>query len=269
MTLFDVQSSADSREVPINRVGVKGVRHPLRVRGRDGKVQATVCSANLYVALEHNVKGTHMSRFIEILHELNEPIDQASFADLVRLVADRLQAKSSYVELRFPYFVMKKAPVSQVESMLDYEVSYIGEWSEGVPQVGIWVQIPVTSLCPCSKKISDYGAHNQRSHITLHVEVNAPVHLEELIEMAEKSASMELYGILKRPDEKYVTEKAYENAKFVEDMIRDLALALASDSRVVRFSVEVENFESIHNHSAYAWIKQDKLSPSPALAQGR
>lgn len=265
MTLFDVQSSADSRRVPINRVGVKGVRHPLQVRSREGKVQATVATANLYVGLEHDVKGTHMSRFIEILHELREPVDQASFKNLLGQVAERLQAKSSFVEFRFPFFAMKKAPVSLVESMLDYEASFIGEWLEGEAKVSLQVQVPVTSLCPCSKKISDYGAHNQRSHITLQVEVNAEVFLEDLIEIAEKAASMELYGILKRPDEKYVTEKAYENAKFVEDMVRDLALVLSQDPRIVRYSVAVENFESIHNHSAYAWLEQDKRTD---LGQG-
>ena len=258
MTLFDVQSSADSRNVPINKVGVKGILHPLVVRNQDGSSQSTVATANLYVGLEHSVKGTHMSRFVELLHGLEAPIERESFAQLLRDVAERLEAQTSHVELHFPFFVNKRAPVSGVTSYLDYQVSFLGEYKDGKPRVELQVLIPVTSLCPCSKKISKYGAHNQRSHITLKVETSESVPVEELVEMAEKSASMELYGILKRPDEKYVTEKAYENAKFVEDMIRDLALALNKDSRIVRFSVEVENFESIHNHSAYAWVERDK-----------
>ncbi len=265
MTLFDVQSSSDSRNVPINKVGVKGIRHPITVRTADGGTLGTVATANLYVGLEHSVKGTHMSRFVEILHELDQPIDTDSFKSLLAEVAERLNASSSHVELHFPFFVNKRAPVSGVASYLDYEVSYIGEFEKGEARVAVQVLIPVTSLCPCSKKISEYGAHNQRSHITLKVEASAAMAVEELIEMAEKSASMELYGILKRPDEKYVTEKAYENAKFVEDMIRDLALALTNDNRVVRFSVEVENFESIHNHSAYAWVEHDKHAEEQRL----
>lgn len=264
MALFDVQSSSDTRNVPINKVGVKGVRHPLAVRSRQGS-QNTIATANLYVGLGHSVKGTHMSRFVEILNELSQPIDQANFKTLLQDVAERLDAKTSHVELHFPFFVKKQAPVSGVESLLDYEVSFCGDYEAEEARVELQVLIPVTSLCPCSKKISDYGAHNQRSHVTLRVETKDYLAVEELIEMAEKSASMELYGILKRPDEKYVTEKAYENAKFVEDMVRDLALALNNDNRVERYSIEVENFESIHNHSAYAWVEQDKRQAEQRL----
>ena len=277
MSLYDVQSSADPRKVPINQVGVKGVRHPLQVRRRDGSVLSTVATANLYVGLEHDVKGTHMSRFVEILHEQVAPLTQEGFRALLGVVAGRLKARTSHVELSFPFFVVKRAPVSSVPSYLDYEVSFVGDYEDGQSTIALRAVIPVTSLCPCSKKISDYGAHNQRSHITLHVEPEpvepgpkqgeprASLTFEELIETAEQCASMELYGILKRPDEKYVTEKAYENAKFVEDMIRDLALRLRNDNRVARYRIEVENFESIHNHSAYASIEHDKRAESQRL----
>jgi GTP cyclohydrolase I len=255
----DVQNRADTRRIPINRVGVKDVYHPVRVKDRSSGEQHTIANFNMYVNLPHDFKGTHMSRFIEILHHERE-ISVDSFRALLEEMTRRLDANSGHIEMSFPYFVMKKAPVSGVESLMDYRASLIGERHEGRTDIWVKVVVAVTSLCPCSKKISDYGAHNQRSHITLKVRIREHVWIEELIDIAEKEASCELYGILKRPDEKYVTEHAYDNPKFVEDMVRDIALRLNADERVLAYVVESENFESIHNHSAYALIEKDKES---------
>jgi GTP cyclohydrolase I len=207
------------------------------------------------VHLPHNFKGTHMSRFVELLNSGDREISVESFEPLVREMVGRLEAESGYIEMRFPYFVNKKAPVSGVESLLDYEVTFIGEVRQGTYHFQMKVLVPVTSLCPCSKNISDYGAHNQRSHVTVTVETRDFVWIEDVIQTVEAQASCELYGLLKRPDEKFVTERAYENPKFVEDMVRDVATALKADHRIGRFVVESENFESIHNHSAYALIE--------------
>ena len=257
----DVQNRADTRRIPINRVGVKDVYHPVRVKDRSSGEQHTIANFNMYVNLPHDFKGTHMSRFIEILHHERE-ISVDSFRALLEEMTRRLDADAGHIEMSFPYFVMKKAPVSGVESLMDYRASLIGERRAGRTDIWIKVVVAVTSLCPCSKKISDYGAHNQRSHITLTVRIREHIWIEELIDIAEKEASCELYGILKRPDEKYVTEHAYDNPKFVEDMVRDIALRLNGDERVLAYVVESENFESIHNHSAYALIENDKEKPA-------
>ena len=259
----DVQSRADTRRIPINRVGVKDVYHPVRLKDRSGGEQHTIANFNMYVNLPHDFKGTHMSRFIEILHHERE-ISVESFRALLEEMTQRLNADAGHIEMSFPYFVMKKAPVTGVESLMDYRASLIGERRDGRTCMWIKVVVAVTSLCPCSKKISDYGAHNQRSHITITARIREHVWIEELIEIAEKEASCELYGILKRPDEKFVTEHAYDNPKFVEDMVRDIALRLNHDPRVLAYVVESENFESIHNHSAYALIEKDQEKPGPA-----
>ncbi len=259
--LPDVQSIADSRAIAINKVGIKGLVHPLKIRQPDGSALATVVTADMYVRLPGDVKGTHMSRFIEILQAHHEALDQAGFRDLVFRMLDRLGADSGFIELSFPYFVMKKAPVSGVESLLDYRVRMRGEVRRGDGYAfELSVTAPVTSLCPCSKEISAYGAHNQRSHITITARVAEDVLIEDLIRMAEEEASCQVYGLLKRPDEKWVTERAYDNPKFVEDLVRDIAMRLNADSRVSRYVIESENFESIHNHSAYALIEHDKLA---------
>ena len=254
----DVQSRNDTRNIPINKVGIKDIRHPVRVRDRSVGEQHTVATFNMYVNLPHNFKGTHMSRFVEILHQHEREISVKSFKDMLREMTDRLEAQSGHIEMRFPYFVSKKAPVSDVESLMDYEVTFIGEIHNGSPELMIKVVVPVTSLCPCSKKISEYGAHNQRSHVTVTARIDEFVWIEELIDVVEKEASCELYGLLKRPDEKFVTERAYDNPKFVEDMVRDVAARLNEDDRVSYYIVESENFESIHNHSAYALIEKQK-----------
>jgi GTP cyclohydrolase I len=257
-TIEDVQGRADHRQIPINKVGIKDVYHPVRIKDRSGSEQHTVANFNMYVALPHNFRGTHMSRFIEILHGNEREISVESFREILIEMTARLDAKSGHIEMSFPFFVMKKAPVSGVESLMDYRASLIGEVIEGKPELWLKVVVGVTSLCPCSKRISDYGAHNQRSHITITARVNDPLYLEDLIDIAEQEASCELYGILKRPDEKYVTERAYDNPKFVEDLVRDVAARLNRDDRIRAYSVESENFESIHNHSAYALVERDK-----------
>jgi GTP cyclohydrolase I len=253
----DVQGRADTRQLPINRVGVKDISHPVRVKDRSAGEQHTIASFNMYVSLPHNFKGTHMSRFVEILHAERE-ISVESFRHMLRTMTARLEADTGHIEMTFPFFVMKKAPVTGVESLMDYRASLIGEQRHGQDELWVRVTVPVTSLCPCSKRISAYGAHNQRSHITISAKLRSHMWIEELIEIAESEASCELYGILKRPDEKYVTERAYDNPKFVEDMVRDVAKRLNDDERVAAYAVESENFESIHNHSAYARIEWDK-----------
>ena len=257
VSVEDVQSRADTRRIPINRVGIKDIRHPVRVKDRLSGEQHTVATFNMYVNLPHNFKGTHMSRFVEILHHERE-ISVDSFRALLAEMATRLDADAGHIEMSFPYFITKRAPISAVESLMDYQASLIGEIRGGVTSMWLKVVVPVTSLCPCSKKISERGAHNQRSHITIKARLRSHMWIEELIDIAENEASCELYGILKRPDEKYVTERAYDNPKFVEDMVRDVAVRLNEEERVSAYVVESENFESIHNHSAYALIERDK-----------
>jgi GTP cyclohydrolase I len=198
-----------------------------------------------------------MSRFLEILNVPGRKVSVDSFNDMLSEMADRLESDTGQIEITFTYFVTKAAPISGVQSLMDYEVHFIGQICNGKPSVNIKVVVPVTSLCPCSKKISKYGAHSQRSHVTINVRVDRVVWIEELVDMVENEASCQLYSLLKRPDEKYVTEHAYENPKFVEDMVRDIATKLNQDERVTAYSVESENFESIHNHSAYAMIEKE------------
>ncbi|MCX7192518.1 MAG: GTP cyclohydrolase FolE2 [Proteobacteria bacterium] len=256
--IADVQSSADLRQIAINRVGIKGIRHPVKVQDKSVGVQHTIATFNMYVHLPHNFKGTHMSRFVEILNRYEREISVESYESILREMVVLLEAESGYIEMNFPYFVNKTAPISGVQSLLDYDVTLIGEMKEGHASVTMKVLVPVTSLCPCSKKISERGAHNQRSHVTITLRTNSFVWIEDVVNIAEKQASCELYGLLKRPDEKYVTERAYDNPKFVEDMVRDVAAVLNADERIDAYIVESENFESIHNHSAYALIERDK-----------
>jgi len=256
--IADVQNSTDTRRIPINKVGIKDIRHPVRVKDRTGGEQHTIAHFNMYVNLPHNFKGTHMSRFVEILNIHEREITVESFKDMLEEMTDLLEAESGHIEMSFPYFINKSAPVSKVESLLDYNVTLIGERNKEDTFTNIKVVVPVTSLCPCSKKISEYGAHNQRSHVTISARTRGFVWIEELIDIVEQEASCELYGLLKRPDEKYVTERAYDNPKFVEDMVRDIAVRLNKDERILGYVVESENFESIHNHSAYALIEHDK-----------
>ncbi|APR40064.1 GTP cyclohydrolase FolE2 [Paraburkholderia sp. SOS3] len=254
----DVQSTVDTRQIPIQRVGVKAVRHPLTVRTQAGAVQPTIGTWNLDVHLPAEQKGTHMSRFVALLEERTEPLDATTLRPMLASMLEKLEARAGRIEVSFPYFVNKTAPVSGVQSLLDYEVTLAGDVRDGVTRVFLKVLVPVTSLCPCSKQISQYGAHNQRSHVTIDAELAGDIAVEELIRIAEEEASCELWGLLKRPDEKFVTERAYENPKFVEDLVRDVAQRLNADERIVAYVLEAENFESIHNHSAYALIENDK-----------
>ena len=261
----DLQSTPDFRRLSIQRVGVRGVRYPVRVRAGDGSVQPTVGRFDLDVHLPAERKGTHMSRFVELLEAQAAPLDAAALRALLVAMLAKLDATAGRVEVTFPYFMMKTAPVSGVCSRLDYDVSYVAQVRGGVAKVLLKVRVPVTSLCPCSKEIAQYGAHNQRAHVAIEAELAADdVAIDELIRVAEEEASCELWGLLKRPDEKFVTERAYENPKFVEDLARDVAVRLDRDARVVAYALEAESFESIHNHSAFALIERDKRhAPTP------
>src|SRR6185295_19041806 len=213
----DVQGSPDTRRLAIDRVGIKSIRHPVKIRERAGGIQHTVAHFNMYVGLPHQFKGTHMSRFVEILEAHEREISPDTFRVMLREMVKKLEAETGHIEVTFPYFVSKKAPVSGVASLMDYEVTFLGDIVDGKETFTLKVVVPVTSLCPCSKKISERGAHNQRSHVTVSARTNDFVWIEEIVDIVEKQASSELYGLLKRPDEKFVTELAYDNPKFVED----------------------------------------------------
>ncbi len=267
--LPDVQAQPDFREQRIDAVGVKGVRYPIAFKS-GGREIHTIAHFSMTVALPPEVKGTHMSRFIELLEMRAGSLDQTGFRSMVLEMIDRLGASSGSITMYFPYFVEKLAPVSGVSSLLDHDVEWTGSVAEdGHYTFRIRVKVPATSLCPCSKEISAYGAHNQRSHISIEAGVCGAMSVEELIVIAESSASCEVYGLLKRADEKYVTERAYDNPKFVEDLVRDVAHALDQDRRIVDYVVEAENFESIHNHSAFARIERDKSTVDAARAAKR
>ena len=251
----DTQSARDERHLAIQRVGVKDVRYPLQLSVA-GAVQHTAALWSLDVALPAEKKGTHMSRFIAWLDGLDAPLDAATLRALHAQMLVKLGATEGRVEAAFSFFLRKRAPVSGVQSLLDYQGRWIAQTLAGSTKVWAEVAVPVKSLCPCSKEISDYGAHNQRSLVTIRVELLQAIEWYELVRFAEDAASSEIWPLLKRPDEKWVTERAYENPKFVEDLVRDVALALNADGRVGRYKVEVENFESIHNHSAYACVER-------------
>ncbi len=253
--LPDVQATPDERRLAIHQVGVRGLRYPLALFAADGSVRHTVAEVAMSVGLPPAVKGTHMSRFVELLEAGRPPLSVAGLLRLVDEMLLRLDAASGRIEFAFPWFVSKRAPVSGVASLLDYDARIVVAREEGRhPSLQLEIVAPVTSLCPCSKQISDYGAHNQRSHITISALLRAEMTIEELIRIAEDEASCEVFGLLKRPDEKWVTERAYDNPKFVEDLVRDIALRLMAEPRIAEWTVKSENFESIHNHSAYAEI---------------
>ena len=259
--LPDVQASADHRALAIQRVGVRGLRYPMSVRDADGSVQHTVATLEMTVGLPADVKGTHMSRFVELLEAERDALDLDGLRGLFADMLERLEATSGRIEARFPWFMKKTAPVSGVDSLLDMDARVVVDKAEaGAVRTTLEAVVPVTSLCPCSKKISEYGAHNQRSHITISATLRGDLGLRELVRMAEEEASCEVFGLLKRPDEKWVTERAYDNPKFVEDLVRDIALRLRADARIAAWSVQSENFESIHNHSAYALIEGENAA---------
>jgi GTP cyclohydrolase FolE2 len=254
----DVHSHPDARSLAIDRVGIRGLRYPLSFAEGDAPAQSTVASWSLSVALPAEQKGTHMSRLVAVIDELRAPLSLASLPGLLDTLLARLDAKSARVEIEFPWFRRKAAPVTGAESLMDYQARLVAEAVDGRRDVTVTLVVPVMSLCPSSKAIADYGAHNQRSHLTLSVRPADPalMSLGTLAAIAEEEASCELYGILKRADEKYVTERAYDRPRFVEDLVRGIAARLAGDGRIRGFRVEAENFESIHNHSAYACIER-------------
>jgi GTP cyclohydrolase IB len=255
-SIVDVQNRTDTRGLAIHKVGIKDLLYPVRVKQQDGSEQSVQGLFTMTVRLPHHVKGTHMSRFVEILQQQKEALDHESLIKMLYRMTDRLNVEAGEIAVKFNYFLDKVAPVSGQISAMDYQVQLAAEIRHGAAQLVTQVVVPVTSLCPCSKEISAYGAHNQRCHLTLTVVSDEPIAIEELITIAESEASCDIYGLVKRSDEKYITERAYENPKFVEDMVRDVALRLNQDARIVDYEIESENFESIHNHSAYALIRR-------------
>ena len=256
--LADVQASPDTRNIRINRVGVKGLRTLLRVRQADGGEQSTVARLDMSVGLPGEVKGTHMSRFVEIIEGNPSALDLPALLALLQRMLARLGADRGEIAVACTYFIRKAAPVSGVESLLDHEILMRAVHDpHGGTRATLQVCVQVTSLCPCSKEISEYGAHNQRSHVTIEAQLNAPMTIEELVRIAEEEASCEVFGLLKRPDEKFVTERAYDNPKFAEDLVRDIAVRLNAEARITRYRVTAEHFESIHNHSAFAEIEHE------------
>jgi len=253
----DVQKSRDTRNIAINKVGVKDISYPIVVMDKFLSLQHTVARVNMFVDLPHHFKGTHMSRFIEILNTYREKIALDNMEIMLRDMKEKLEADNAHLEIEFPYFIEKQAPVSRAGSLMEYTCEFNASLSTEFDFI-LGIKIPVTSLCPCSKELSRYGAHNQRSIITLKVRYREFVWIEDLVELMEKCGSSPVYSLLKREDEKFVTEHAYENPRFVEDIVREATLILSGMDNITWFSVEVENFESIHKHSAYAAIERDK-----------
>ena len=251
----DIQNQRDYRNIPIDKVGIKNLRYPVTVLDRANAVQHTVANINMYVDLPDKYKGTHMSRFVELLHMMRPEVSLNKFANVLNEMKGHLNAASAHIEMTFPYFIEKQAPMSNSPGLMDYTCKIIGSSSPaGEIDLVSEVIVPITSVCPCSKEISDEGAHNQRGQVSLAVRFKKFIWMEDMIELVESSASCEVYSVLKRVDEKCVTERGYTNPKFVEDIVRDIAEALNSDDNITWFSVSAENFESIHNHSAYANI---------------
>ena len=255
--LVDIQSSKDFRNISIDKVGVRGVKYPIRVLDRENEEQHTIGNFTLTVDFPHHFKGTHMSRFLEVLNEHRREVSVRGIPKILEALKERLDAERAHVEVTFPFFISKKAPVTEKAGMMEYTCGFIAESNGGI-DFQMYLQVPVTTLCPCSKEISDRGAHNQRGYVTTRVRTKDHVWLEELIEMIEDSASCDLYPVLKRPDEKWVTEHAFDNPRFVEDMVREVATRFDEDDRIVSYEIEVENHESIHAHNAYAYLVRDK-----------
>jgi GTP cyclohydrolase I len=258
--MVDVQNMYDPREIEIDKVGVKNVKYPIVVLDKANGFQHTVATIDMYVNLPHHYKGTHMSRFVEILHSSQRMINMKDFPDILREMKERLQAHSAHVEVRFPYFIRKEAPVTRTPSYLEYECGFSGsmDGSGQMTEFIVSVAVPINTLCPCSKEISECGAHNQRGVVKVAVKFHRFFWIEDLISIIEQCASSDIYSILKREDEKYVTERAFKNPKFVEDVVRDVSEILSGESNITWFSIEAENFESIHNHSAYAHLERQK-----------
>ena len=253
----DMQKSFDSRNIPIDKVGVKNISYPIVVMDKNRSFQHTVARVNMYVDLPHHFKGTHMSRFVEILNTYREKIALDKMETILEEMKKKLGASRAHLEIEFPYFIEKSAPVSGATGLMEYTCAFEASLGEEFDFV-LGISVPVTSLCPCSKELSDYGAHNQRSIVTVRVRYRQFIWIEDLVEIVEACGSSPVYSLLKREDEKFVTERAYENPKFVEDMVREVTERLLAVENITWFSVEAENFESIHKHSAYAAIERDK-----------
>jgi len=253
----DIQNHMDERNIDIDQVGVKGIRYPITVLDKNMGEQQTVAKINMYVNLPRYYKGTHMSRFVEILNEHSRRISLQNFTEILEEMKTRLDAESAHMEITFPYFINKAAPVTGSQGLLEYKCTFKGSLNKGSDLVTM-IHVPISTLCPCSKEISEFGAHNQRGVVKLQVRFKKFIWIEDLIKLVEESASSDVYSVLKREDEKYVTEHAYENPMFVEDIVREIALKLNDDPNITWCAVETENFESIHNHNAYAYIERKK-----------
>ena len=255
----DIQNEKSGTKININKVGIRGLKYPITVLDKHDNEQHTVATISAYVDLPHHFRGTHMSRFVEVLNEYRGLIYISNIPEILNRVKTVLESEESHIEIEFPYFVEKEAPVSGAKSLMEYDCAFIASLKEEVDFV-LSVKVPITTLCPCSKEISEHGAHNQRGMVTVKIRFRGFVWIEEIIKMVESCGSSEVFTLLKREDEKHLTEKAYDNPAFVEDVVRGVASLLDGDSRVVWYSVECENMESIHKHNAYAVIEQDKSS---------
>ena len=255
--MIDIQNLADKRNINIQKVGVKGLKYPIVVLDRARGTQHTNAQVSMYVSLLHHFKGTHMSRFVEVLNEIRDQVNIRTFQSILDKIRLKLRAESAHIEIEFPYFIEKTAPRSRAKSLMEYRCQFLGTSSDQGLDFIVGMVVPVTTVCPCSKEISLAGAHNQRSMVTVRVKFRKFFWIEDVIQLVEESASGEVFSLLKRVDEKYVTEKAYENPMFVEDVVRNVALRLNRDPNFTWYSVEAENFESIHNHSAYAYVEKE------------
>jgi GTP cyclohydrolase I len=254
----DIQNHQDYRNIDIDQVGVKGIRYPITVLDKSAGEQQTVAKINMYVSLPRYYKGTHMSRFVEILNEHSRRISLQNFSEILEEMKNRLSAESAHMEITFPYFINKAAPVTGTEGLMEYKCTFKGSLNNKGTDLVIIIHVPISTLCPCSKEISDFGAHNQRGEVRLQIRFKKFVWIEDLIRLVEESASSDVSTVLKREDEKFVTERAYNNPMFVEDIVREIALRLGNDPNITWFAIESENFESIHNHNAYAYIEKHK-----------
>ncbi|MDR2193691.1 MAG: GTP cyclohydrolase FolE2 [Treponema sp.] len=253
--MLDVQNQTDTRDIPLDKVGVKGLEYPIRVLDKRNKAQHTTATVDLFANLPKHFKGTHMSRFIEIVHHYRNNLTMPMFLNMLADIRADLDAEASFGEVHFPYFLEKTAPVSALPGMMSYRCGYQGEVSSRGRRCTVSIAVPVTTVCPCSKAISERGAHNQRGIVKVILELGPFFWIEDIIDLVERAASSPVYSLLKREDEKFITEHAYDNPKFVEDVVRDVYISVRDAKKFPRFSVEVENFESIHNHSAFAYAE--------------
>ena len=253
----DIQSSPDKRHIPIDKVGVKGLRYPIAVKDREKERQHTIGVFDLFVNLPHDFKGTHMSRFIEVLNEFRGEISMEKFQDILEKIKAKLNAQSAHMNVEFPYFMEKKAPITDTPGLMSYTCFMRGSLSDQFDLL-VGVEVPVTTVCPCSKEISEHGAHNQRGLVRVQLRFKKFFWIEDVINIIEDSASSQVFSLLKRRDEKFITEQAYDNPMFVEDIVREIARKLNRDPNITWFAVESENFESIHNHNAYAYVEKHK-----------